>query len=96
MGSEKSYCSGIVIDGQVRCCQKALEVVGKSTSEISISSGISSASDSTITVTETFTEKAPKLGTSHSLERELKMATPKTVQGMKQRVASLNEIVTKC
>lgn len=79
-----------MIDGQVRCCQKALEIVGKSTSEISISSGISSAASDSIEIT------TEKLRNSSNVERELKMKTPKIVQGMKQREVAFIEVVTKC
>lgn len=97
MGSERSYCSGVVINGQVRCCQRALDVAGKSTSQMSISSGVSFSSDLTSTL-ERKTEILPKISLDLSqnvVERELKMANPKTIQGMKEQEESLDEIVTK-
>uniref|UniRef100_A0A336LJI1 CSON009159 protein n=1 Tax=Culicoides sonorensis TaxID=179676 RepID=A0A336LJI1_CULSO len=90
MASEKSYCSGIVVDGQVRCCQKALDHVTKSTSEISISSGISSGSETTIIGESPF--KRDQNG-----ERELKMTRPKVLNPDKSRNrVDFIEIVTKC
>lgn len=97
MGSEKSYCSGVVINGQVRCCQRALDVAGKSTSQMSISSRVSSSSD-LASASERKSEILPKISfdLSHSVvERELKMANAKTIQGMKEQHESLDEIVTK-
>lgn len=96
MGSGKSYCSGVLINGQMCCCQKALHVTEHSTSQTSISSVASSSSNLT-NKTERTKETRPKISfeLSHLVERELKMGNPKTINREQQREESLEEVVTK-